>query len=244
MEKHENFLITFFKSLFKLFFFFKMEPPIYNGKNHPSEYVKKICVYCNLRQITDEKEILKFAIMMVDSIINIPENINSFDALINVLKNHISFTVFKNSCKRKLQALKYVPEYEGDNTVNFIIDFRTLCRDAEITNIEEQKRYLINALPYNFFKNEFSIKQKNVNSMDELIKTFEEIVSDYSRIIRNGSIIALRHVGTGKYLSSCNKKYPQPNQQQHQPFQQFNQQYRGLKMAPHYPVQELDYMVS
>ena len=44
--------------------------------------------------------------------------------------------------------------------------------------------------------------------MNELIKIFEEIVSDYSKIIRDGSIITLRHVTTGKYLSSCNKKYP------------------------------------
>ncbi|GBB85837.1 hypothetical protein RclHR1_12290006 [Rhizophagus clarus] len=193
-----------------------MEPPIYDGKIHPNEYVKKMRVYCNFRQIINEQDILRFAIMMIDSTINVPENINSFDALINALKDHISFTVFKNSCKRKLQTLKYISDYGGDNTVNFITDFRTFCRDAEITNIEEQKKYLFNALPYDFFKNEFAIKQKNVNSMDELIKTFEEIVSDYSRIIRNGSIIALRHVGTGKYLSSCYKKYPQQNNQQYQ----------------------------
>ncbi|GBB85836.1 hypothetical protein RclHR1_12290005 [Rhizophagus clarus] len=192
-----------------------MEPPIYDGKIHPNEYVKKMRIYCNLRQITNEQEILKFAIMMIDSTINVPENINSFDTLINALKNHISFTVFKNSCKRKLQTLKYVPDYWDDNTVNFITDFRTLCRDAEITNIEEQKQYLFNALSYNSFKIQFA-KQKNINSMDELIRTFEEIVSDYSKIIRNGSIIALRHVGTGKYLSSCNKKYSLPNQQQYQ----------------------------
>jgi len=184
-----------------------MEPPTYNGKIHPNEYIKKMRAYCNFRQITNEQAILKFAIMMVDSTINIPENITSFDALTNALKEHISFTVFKNSCQRKLQTLKYVPEREGGDTVNFIIDFRTLCRDAEITNIEEQKKYLFNALPYKYFKNEF-VKKKDVNSINELIKIFEEIVSDYSKIIRNGSIIALRHVATGKYLSSCNKKYP------------------------------------
>ncbi|EXX75999.1 uncharacterized protein OCT59_013773 [Rhizophagus irregularis] len=202
-----------------------MEPPIYNGKIHPNEYVKKMRVYCNFRQITNEQEILKFAIMMIDSTINIPENINSFDTLINTLKNHISFTVFKNSCKRKLQALKYISEYEGDNTVNFVTDFRTLCRDAEIANIEEQKKYIINALPYNFFKNEF-VKHEDANSTDELIRTFEEIVSDYSRIIKNGSIIALRHVSTGKYLSSCDREYPHSNQQYQDHDQYHNQQYQ------------------
>ncbi|GBC23421.2 uncharacterized protein OCT59_013772 [Rhizophagus irregularis] len=222
-----------------------MGPPIYDGKIHPNEYVKKMRVYCNLRQITNEQEILKFAITMIDSTINIPENINSFDTLINTLKNHISFTVFKNSCKRKLQALKYISEYEednnNDNALNFITDFRTLCRDAEITNIEEQKKYLINALPYNFFKNEF-VKHKNANSTDELTKTFEEIVSDYSRIIKNGSIIALRHIGTGKYLSSCDKRYPQQYQNHNQQFSQ-NIPFTNVQNPIQIQIPSFDYMV-
>ncbi|POG77821.1 hypothetical protein GLOIN_2v749986 [Rhizophagus irregularis DAOM 181602=DAOM 197198] len=43
---------------------------------------------------------------------------------------------------------------------------------------------------------------KNVNSINELIKRFEEIVLEESNLIRNGSIVALKHVATGKYLSS------------------------------------------
>ncbi|CAB5355619.1 unnamed protein product [Rhizophagus irregularis] len=43
---------------------------------------------------------------------------------------------------------------------------------------------------------------KNVNSIDELIKRFEELVLEESNLIRNGSIVALKHVATGKYLSS------------------------------------------
>ena len=38
--------------------------------------------------------------------------------------------------------------------------------------------------------------------MNDLIKEFEEIVSCESNLIRNGSIIALKHVTTGKYLTS------------------------------------------
>jgi hypothetical protein len=180
------------------------EPPTYDGKIHPSEYIKKIQSYCRNFRITNEQEILNFAIMNVDRTINIPENITSFDALLNTLKGDIYFKFFKSSCERKLQSLKYVTERDGGNTVKFILDFRKLCHDAEITNIEEQKKYLFKALPHNFFKDEFD----NVSSMDELLNIFEKIVSEYLKIIRNGSTVALKHVATGKYLSSCNK-YPQ-----------------------------------
>ena len=44
--------------------------------------------------------------------------------------------------------------------------------------------------------------------MNKLTEVFEEIVSEHSRKIKHRSIVALRHVGTGKYLSSCNKNYP------------------------------------
>ncbi|RGB36383.1 hypothetical protein C1646_697417 [Rhizophagus diaphanus] len=46
---------------------------------------------------------------------------------------------------------------------------------------------------------------KNVNSINELIKIFEEIVLEESNLIRNGSIVAIKHVATGKYLSSIKK---------------------------------------
>ncbi|RIA85403.1 hypothetical protein C1645_830838 [Glomus cerebriforme] len=145
-----------------------MEPPIYDGKIHPDKYIKEIVHIVILNKLQMNKKFLDITI----------ENITSFDTLINALKEHISFTVFRNSCKRKLQILKYIPEREGGDTVNFIVNFRSLCRDAEITN------------------------QKNV-------KIFDEIVSEYSRLIRNDYVVALKNVVTGKYLSSCNKKYPQ-----------------------------------
>ena len=43
---------------------------------------------------------------------------------------------------------------------------------------------------------------KNVNSTNELIKEFENIVFEESNLIKSGSIVALKHVTTGKYLSS------------------------------------------
>ncbi|CAB4479945.1 unnamed protein product [Rhizophagus irregularis] len=43
---------------------------------------------------------------------------------------------------------------------------------------------------------------KNVSSLNELIKEFEDIILEKSNIIKSGSVVALKHVATGKYLSS------------------------------------------
>ncbi|RGB27682.1 hypothetical protein C1646_718006 [Rhizophagus diaphanus] len=43
---------------------------------------------------------------------------------------------------------------------------------------------------------------KNVNSINELAKEFEDIVLEESNLIRKESIVALKHIATGKYLSS------------------------------------------
>ncbi|CAB4411182.1 unnamed protein product [Rhizophagus irregularis] len=43
---------------------------------------------------------------------------------------------------------------------------------------------------------------KNVNSINELAKKFEDIVLEESNLIRKESIVALKHIATGKYLSS------------------------------------------
>ena len=75
----------------------------------------------------------------------------------------------------------------------------------EINDKGEQKKYLYKSLPmnhFNYISNEFYKKMKNVNSINELIKEFEDIVEDESKLIKNGSIVALKHVATGNYLSS------------------------------------------
>ena len=104
-----------------------------------------------------------------------------------------------------LQFLKYIPEKEGGRTSKFISNFRKLCYNAEINDIEEQKKYLYNSLPINHFSyilNEFYKKMRNVNSINELIKEFEDIVLEESDLIKNGSVVALKHDATGRYLGS------------------------------------------
>ncbi|CAI2169638.1 8106_t:CDS:2 [Funneliformis geosporum] len=169
-------------------------------------WIKQIRSFCYLKQIKGEKEILEFCIGMVDVPIKNPEKIKSLKDLVEALKSNISFTVFKNSSKRKLNLLKYITEREGGNTAKFIAEFRALCFDAEIIDLEEQKRYLFHALPNDFFRNTFiNRKMNNINSLDDLIKMFEDIVQEESNLIRNGSCVAIKHVKTGKYLSSTTK---------------------------------------
>ncbi|CAI2164173.1 4739_t:CDS:2 [Funneliformis geosporum] len=97
-------------------------------------------------------------------------------------------------------------EWEGGETSKYISNFRKLCYNAEI-DVEEQKKYLYQSLPNNYFLTEFSKKKEKIKSTNELMKEFEEIVIDESNLIRYDSIIALKHVATGKYLSSIGKYY-------------------------------------
>ncbi|CAG8556966.1 11727_t:CDS:2 [Funneliformis caledonium] len=180
-----------------------MEFPIYDGSIHPSEWLKQVQATCLLKQITNDEFVLKIAKMMIDSSIKIPENISTFDALINALKADITFSILKAQMRRELQTLKYIPIREGGAPSKFINKFRKLCRDAEINNLQEQKTYLYFSLSNDYYIwNEFYKKMKNIKSTNELIQEFGKITIDETNLIRNGSIVALKHVATGKYLSS------------------------------------------
>jgi hypothetical protein len=178
--------------------------PRYDGKIHPNIWINDIQKYLGIKNIIYDK-FLPIAILLVDSTISLPTGIDSFEKLSSALKETTLFTVFKNTNKRKLQSLKYVPERKGGDTINFISNFLKLCYNAEINDIKEQKSYLYNSLPINncvYISNEFYKRMKNVCSINELIKEFEDIVAEESNLIINGSIVALKHIATGKYLSS------------------------------------------
>jgi hypothetical protein len=189
-----------------------MKLPKFDGNIHPNEWIKQIQLYCFLKKIINEDDILEIAKMMIDPIIindnKLLEKITSLEELNNLLKQNNSFLIFKKSCKRKLQLLKYQIENDDNDTSKFIIEFRSLCRDVEINDFEEQKKYFFQSIVPNNFINSFI---KESNSMIELIKNFDDFLLDYSRMIKNNSCIALKHIATGKYLSSCNKKYQNSN---------------------------------
>ncbi|RIA87330.1 hypothetical protein C1645_878104 [Glomus cerebriforme] len=197
-----------------------MELPKYSGTIHPEEWLKQVKVLCYFKQITNEQEILKICKLMIDSAITISNEINTFDELIKVLKSHSTFNIFKDSCKRKLQVMKYIPEKEKNYTATFLANFRSYCNDAEIKNLEEIKKFLFNTYSSNeFFKNEFirridSTIFVDFNPSNEIIKIFNDVVFDELNIIRYNSLIALRHVSTGKYLSSYEINYQTGSQRQ------------------------------
>ncbi|RIA82714.1 hypothetical protein C1645_834943 [Glomus cerebriforme] len=176
----------------------------YDGNIHPDEWINDIQTHYSLWEV-DYGKMLSTAISLVDPTIKLPIGINDVEKLLGALKEDVSFKIFKNMNKRKLQSLKYIPERKGGDTSNFISTFRKLCYNAEINDIKEQKKYLYKSLPNNHFdyiSNEFYKKMENVNSTNELINEFEDIILEESNLIRNKSIVALKHVATEKYLSS------------------------------------------
>ncbi|RGB36360.1 hypothetical protein C1646_758178, partial [Rhizophagus diaphanus] len=165
-----------------------MDIPKYNGNIHPDEWINDIQKFRYIWKL-DYKEFLKITISLVDPTIKLPAEISNIEELRNALKENISFAVFKNTNKRKLQLLKYIPESRGGDTSKFISNFLKLCYNAEINDIEEQKNYLCESLPMrSFFSNEFYKKMKNVNSINELIKEFEDIIVEESNLIKDESI--------------------------------------------------------
>ncbi|RIA89047.1 hypothetical protein C1645_825414 [Glomus cerebriforme] len=177
-----------------------MDIPKYDGNVHPDEWIKDIQKYFKLKKISYGH--LEIAISLVDSTISLPTGINSLEELLDALKKDISFTVFKNTNKRKLQLLKYIPEREGGDTSKFVSIFRKLCFNAEINNIAEQTNIFFTLLPTDDYLLEIYKRKDKINSMNDLIKEFEEVVRDEANIIKDGSIVALKHVATGKYLNS------------------------------------------
>ncbi|PKY24761.1 hypothetical protein RhiirB3_509253 [Rhizophagus irregularis] len=192
-----------------------MEFPKYDGNIHPDEWIKDFQKYDYYWRERYHLTCLEMAKSLVDSTIKIPTKIRDIEELRNALKEDISFTIFKNTNKRILQSLKYIPERKGGNTSKFISNFRKLCYNSEINDVEEQKKYLYNSLPIGhlyYISNIFYKKMKNVNSNNELIKKFEDIIVDEENLITNESVVALKHVATGKYLSSIkNLRYEAGN---------------------------------
>jgi hypothetical protein len=114
--------------------------PKYDGSIHPDEWINDIKKYYNMWE-DNYGGFLNTAKSLINPTIKLPTEINDLEELRNALKNDITFTVFKDSNKRKLQLLNYKSEREGGNTLKFITDFCNLCYNAEINDIEKQKEY-------------------------------------------------------------------------------------------------------
>jgi len=58
---------------------------------------------------------------------------------------------------------------------------------------------------YNYFNNNNDLEK--IKSLNDLIIYFNQSSLEERSLIRFGSCFTLRHVATGKYLSSCDVKY-------------------------------------
>ncbi|PKK80959.1 hypothetical protein RhiirC2_841265 [Rhizophagus irregularis] len=131
---------------------------------------------------------------------------STFDEILNILKTDALFTLFKYSAEEKLQKLKFNPKNEDH--VQFISIFRKYCYEAEISDVERQKKLLLkklskDSLEYYFINNNL----EKIKSLNDLVVYFNQSFLEQRKLIRFSSCISLKHVATGKYLTSCNVHY-------------------------------------
>ncbi|CAB4495269.1 unnamed protein product [Rhizophagus irregularis] len=108
-------------------------------------------------------------------------------------------------------------DYKNDDTAQFLADFRLLCENTEIINPREIKSRLLKTnLSNKFFNNEFSRRTSDVTSIDEIYKIYSEVVADSTKIIKYGPefLISIKHIETGRYLSSRQINYETGSQRQ------------------------------
>ncbi|PKY26835.1 hypothetical protein RhiirB3_477035 [Rhizophagus irregularis] len=111
----------------------------------------------------------------------------------------------RHSVKKKLQKLKFDPK--NKNYIQLINIFREYCYEAEI-NVEEQKKLLLEKLSEDSFQYYFiNDNLEKIKSLNDLIIYFNQSFLEQQKLIRFGSCITLKHVATGKYLTSCNVHY-------------------------------------
>jgi hypothetical protein len=192
-----------------------MDFPQYNATCHPKDWLNQVQTKCILAGIKNEKEILKLCKLNISNGIQIPDGINNVSDLINALKAHRSFTVFKNDCKAKLDNMTF----EGGDTASFLADVRALCNNAEIiNNPEEIRRRLLNTYSSNeFFRNEFTKRVTRFTSVDDMFRIYNhDGVSDDYKVIKYGpeTLITIKHVATGRYLTSLEINYQTGSERQ------------------------------
>jgi hypothetical protein len=179
-------------------------PPRYDGTIQPELWVQDLRFFCALRGVDDQSTVLNIAILRIDPSIPIPKDVNSFNSLISVLKDHFTHTIFRADSLEKLNKLKC--ERNKDMS-EFITKFTFLCRGANITDREEKRGYLLRNLPDDIIRNVFRSRTENLDSFDKIIETFKDVMLEHRRQIRYGSKIALKHVATGRFLSSKDTRY-------------------------------------
>ncbi|RGB41937.1 hypothetical protein C1646_791663 [Rhizophagus diaphanus] len=192
-----------------------MKIPIIDGTIHPDEWVKQVQTICIINNIRQERDILKICKLNIDSSITVPGECNNLNDLVKALKAHPTFSIYKDGIKHKLDQMKFEGG-EGGDTTAFLAEFRSHCDKAEIDPQEIKNRLLRTYSSNEFFENEFSKRVTDVTSIDEIYKIYSEVVADSTKIIKYGPefLISIKHIETGRYLSSRQINYETGSQRQ------------------------------
>lgn len=190
--------------------------PQYNATVHPEDWIREVQTVCLISNIRQERDILRLCKLNIDNSITISNDISSLNELIKALKSHSTFEIYKDGIKRKLDQMKFEGS-EGGDTTKFLAEFRSLCDKAEIINPQEIKNRLLRSYSSNeFFKNEFSKRVTGVTSIEEIQRLYSEVISDSLKVIKYGPefLIAIKHLATGRYLSSTSINYQSGSKRQ------------------------------
>src|SRR3954454_3474408 len=150
---------------------------------------------------TKNEDIVKICKFTIHPSINLSKA-NTFDEIINILKSDIFFISYKFSVKKKLQALSF--DHMNESHVYFINKFREYCYESEIKDIQEQKKLLLRKISEDSFQYKIINENlENIKSLNDLILFFNKTFLEEKVRLKHGSCVSLKHVATGKYLSSC-----------------------------------------
>ncbi|CAG8549986.1 16781_t:CDS:2 [Gigaspora rosea] len=181
--------------------------PEYNGSCHPDDWVRNFKFVISFRGgAPSEHEIVKIALLKISRSIYSDQNIqiSKFSQLIEFLKADPSFKIFKTNSEQKLLTLQFT---YLTNVRDFIIELRQLLSDAEIFDLNRQKQSILKILPLKLFTDNFSLKIAESQSINEVFINLQNFLFQYKRVVKYGSVITLRHIDTGKLLSSSLKNY-------------------------------------
>src|ERR1044072_6813131 len=153
-----------------------MELEKYDETIHPEVWLNKIKLYCYKNQIKKTEDIVEFCKSMIHPSINLSKA-ETFEEIIDILKSDILFISYKHSVKEKLQSLSF--DHKNENHIQFINKFREYCYEAEINDIEDQKKLLLRQISKDSFQ--YILVNDNlekIKSLNDLIHFFNKAFLD------------------------------------------------------------------
>ncbi|CAG8711543.1 28999_t:CDS:2 [Gigaspora margarita] len=181
--------------------------PEYNGSCHPDDWLRNFkFVAAFLGRTASESELVNLALLKISRSIYNDKNIqiSKFSQLIEFLKADPSFKIFKINSEQKLLALRFT---YLTHVQDFTIELRQLLFDAEIFDLKLQKQSILKILPTKLFPDAYSLKIAESLTINDVFINLKNFLLQYKRVVKYGSVITLRHIDTGKLLSSSLERY-------------------------------------